>query len=78
MSVKAGGGALNALKEKMQHLRDENEKLKDDLEEKSAQLEFSQRTIDTVGVAFISALEFYSCKSFICVFLIGISIRNIC
>jgi predicted nuclease with TOPRIM domain len=46
----AGGGALNALKEKMQHFRDENEKLKDELEEKSAQLEFAHRTIDTVGV----------------------------
>lgn len=58
MSTKAaGGGALNALKDKMQHLRDENEKLKDDVEEKTAQLEYAKRTIDTVGVVFISAFS---------------------
>ncbi|XP_063420193.1 tropomyosin-like [Mytilus trossulus] len=47
MSAKAGDNPLNVLKVKMKQLKAENDKLKDDLKEKSAQLEFSQRTIDT-------------------------------
>lgn len=75
-SKAAGGGALNALKEKMQHLRDENEKLKDDLEEKSAQLEYAQRTIDTVGVAFISAFRLLNYILFCFIYDEGIYLRK--